>query len=49
MTTPIPRLQEMASAGQQMVLNHYNTALEGEKLERLFLESVSAAAAGANR
>lgn len=40
MTTPVSRLQEMAVAGRQMVLDHHNTTIEGEKLERLFLESV---------
>jgi glycosyltransferase involved in cell wall biosynthesis len=40
MATPVSRLQEMASAGRQMVLDHHNTTIEGEKLERLFLESV---------
>jgi glycosyltransferase involved in cell wall biosynthesis len=40
MATPVPRLQEMASAGRQMVLEQHNTTIEGEKLERLFLESV---------
>ncbi len=40
MATPVPRLQEMASAGRQMVLDHHNTTIEGEKLERLFLDSV---------
>lgn len=40
MSTPVPKLQEMAAAGRQMVLDHHNTTIEGEKLERLFLESV---------
>jgi glycosyltransferase involved in cell wall biosynthesis len=40
MATPADRLQEMAAAGRRMVLDHYNTTTEGEKLERLFLESV---------
>ena len=40
MGAPPSRLEEMARTGRQAVLERHNTAIEGEKLERLFLSAV---------
>jgi colanic acid/amylovoran biosynthesis glycosyltransferase len=37
MATTTRRLEEMALLGRQSVLEHHNTRVEGEKLERLFM------------
>ena len=42
MLVPPARLEEMARIGRQAVLERHNTAIEGEKLERLFMSVVGA-------
>jgi glycosyltransferase involved in cell wall biosynthesis len=48
MNTPVSRLEEMGQAGRAAVLKRHNTTVEGEKLEKLFLQAAARNASKTN-